>query len=105
MQVTFAMFALIGATIGETNAISSEKIYFLSKPIKRGTFLCGKCLSTLTISLLFVMPTILVIVGIAVFEATAHNKNIFDVSRAENPYAMFGSFLVILIFSSFISTI
>jgi hypothetical protein len=27
------------------------------------------------------------------------------VSRAENPYAMFGSFLVILIFSSFISTI
>jgi hypothetical protein len=39
MQVSFAMFALIGASIGETNAISNEKIYILSKPIKRSTFL------------------------------------------------------------------
>jgi ABC-type transport system involved in multi-copper enzyme maturation permease subunit len=105
MQVTFVMLALMGASIGETNAISSEKIYVLSKPIKRGTFLLGKCLSTFTTSLLFASPTILILVGIAIFEAVHHNLNIFDVSRAENPYAIFGSFIAILIFSSCIATI
>jgi ABC-type Na+ efflux pump permease subunit len=105
MQISFSIFALIGATIGETNAISNEKIYILSKPIKRGTFLCGKCLSTLTVAFLFAMPTILILIGIAVYELLAHQQNIFDITQADNPYAIFGSFIAILIFSSFISTI
>jgi ABC-type transport system involved in multi-copper enzyme maturation permease subunit len=105
MQVTFAMFALIGAAIGETNAISSEKIYILSKPIKRGTFLSGKCLSSFTVAFMFALPTMLVLGGVATYEAIARHTNIFDVSKAENPYAIFASFIIILIFSSFISTI
>jgi ABC-type transport system involved in multi-copper enzyme maturation permease subunit len=39
MQGTFAVFGLVAAVVGETNALSSEKIYFLSKPLKRTTFL------------------------------------------------------------------
>jgi hypothetical protein len=45
------------------------------------------------------------LVGIVLFEWFGHGLNIFDVSRGENPYAIFGSFLMILLFGSFISTI
>jgi ABC-type transport system involved in multi-copper enzyme maturation permease subunit len=105
MQGTFSVFALIGAVMGEANAINSENIYFLSKSIKRSTFLSAKCLSTLTISFFIALPTILILVGIASYESMVNKNNIFDISRGENSYAIFGSFLAILVFSSFISTI
>jgi hypothetical protein len=56
-------------------------------------------------SLLFAFPTIVIVCGIAIFEATAHGLNMFDVAKGINPYTIFGSFIAILLFSSFVSTI
>jgi hypothetical protein len=55
--------------------------------------------------LLFAFPTIAILCAISIYEIVAHGENIFDMNKAENPYAIFGSFIAILLFSSFISTI
>jgi ABC-type transport system involved in multi-copper enzyme maturation permease subunit len=85
--------------------LSSEKIYFLSKPLKRTTFLWAKCLSTLTISLIITLLSCCILFGIAIYEYITWTNNIFDMRRSENPYAIFGSYLSIAIFGSFVATI
>jgi ABC-type transport system involved in multi-copper enzyme maturation permease subunit len=105
MQVTFAIFALIGGAVGEVNVIHNEKIYVLSKPINRSTFLFAKCMSSLTMSVLLAIPTILMLSIIAICEAAILKINIFNIRYGENPYAIYGSFIMILIMSSFLSSV
>ncbi|MDR3257564.1 MAG: hypothetical protein LBT17_02095 [Mycoplasmataceae bacterium] len=104
-QGTFSVFALSAALIGETNAISSEKIYFLSKPLKRTTFLLAKCIATLTIAFIVAFACFVILLGIAIWLMIKYDNNIFSFKKCVNPFGLFGSWISILLFSSFVATI
>jgi hypothetical protein len=60
------MCAIISAIIGEVNVVHGERTFFLSKSIKRDVFLYAKCLSSLIVALILLVPTICFIVGIVI---------------------------------------
>lgn len=108
-HLVFASFivviAIFSAIFGELNAINSEKIYFLSKPIKRSTFLFAKCLASFTLAILVAFICSLILLVIALVEYVNNREVVFKTANGNNAASIFISFLIICFFSSICSTI
>ena len=105
IEISFITTVLSSAFIGETNAINDEKIYFLSKDIKKSTFIFAKCMSSFTIAFLMTLISSLILLVIYGIGITQWDNNIFKLKHGVNAASIFGSFLVLTIFGSMIATI
>jgi ABC-type multidrug transport system permease subunit len=102
--VLFCLIPLFSAVIGEANANTAEKIYILSKPVKKGNFLIVKILSTITIALIFLILLISMFVGVTIWlHFKTDSINVFK--DHINPYAFFANLIIFSLFGSFLGTL
>ncbi|MDR0545837.1 MAG: hypothetical protein LBG49_02860 [Mycoplasmataceae bacterium] len=112
-QATLVVFMVCAAVIGETNAITNEKIYFLSKPINRSVFLLAKCVSTIVVSLTITILGSLMLAFVAIYCILKNHVNIFNdthvgLTNKHGAYMasiIFGSYILLTIAGGIISTI
>lgn len=111
-QATLVVFMVCGAVIGEINAINNEKIYFLSKHIKRSVFLLAKCVSTIIVSLCITILGSLMLAIIGIYCWFKRHVNIFDDAHIHLPNKhgamaamIFGGYFVVAIIGGVIATV
>lgn len=108
-HIVFAAYiviiAIISAVFGGMNAINNEKIYLLSKPIKRSTFLFAKCLSSLTLAIVISFICSLILLCVALVEWTKKHEIVFQTKNGNNAASIFISFTMICCYGTICSTI
>lgn len=109
-QLTFVVLAFVGSIIGNMCAIHAELTYFLSKPIKRKTFILAKFLACATLSLLISLVNILFIFIIGLYMLIKKDgfnmfeyKSIHDKHKINFFSLLLISYLAIIIVSSTLS--